>query len=71
MALIPQRRAVELIRDRRRRLMRLNTRYGPKWFLVPGGEVSDETAAKIRDMPQVVPSKDRLFPGLDQTWRWT
>jgi hypothetical protein len=48
----------------------MNTRHGVKWFLIPHGEVSTETARKIRSMPQVAPSRDGLFPGLDQTWRW-
>ena len=51
--IISERRAVELIRERGRCLARMNTVRGPKWFLIPGGEVSDETAARIRDMPQV------------------
>jgi hypothetical protein len=71
MTLIPEGHAKELIRDRRRCLARMNTRHGPKRFIVPGGEVSDETAAKIRGMPQVVASNDGLFPGLNQTWRIT
>jgi hypothetical protein len=68
--LIPERRAVELIREPKRCLARMHTRHGPRWFIIPGGEVSAETAAKIRKMPQVAPSKDGLFPGLDQTWRF-
>jgi hypothetical protein len=68
--LIRERVAVELMRDRGCRLAKMNTRHGVKWFLIPHGEVSTETASKIRSMPQVAPSRDGLFPGLDQTWRW-
>lgn len=67
---IPERRAVELIRDKRRRLAKMHTVRGPKWFIVPGGEVTIATAEKIRRMPQVVASEDALFPGLSQTWRF-
>jgi hypothetical protein len=66
--LIPEHKAIELIRERKRCLACMDTRHGLRWFIIPGGEVSIETAATIRRMPQVVPSKDGLFPGLDQTW---
>jgi hypothetical protein len=69
MTLISEKRAVELIRDHGRCLALMHTRHGPCWFLIPGGEVSVETARKIQNMPQVAASKDGLFPGLDQTWR--
>jgi hypothetical protein len=68
--IISERRAVELIRDRGRCLAQMNTVHGPKWFIVPGGEVSAETANRIRGMSQVVASEDALFPGLSQTWRF-
>jgi hypothetical protein len=68
--IIPERRAVELIRDTRRRLAQMHTRHGVKWFLIPDGEVSEQTARRIRGMPQVVASQDALFPGLSQTWRF-
>jgi hypothetical protein len=48
--IISERRAVELIRDRGRCLAQMNTVHGPKWFIVPGGEVSAETANRIRGM---------------------
>jgi hypothetical protein len=67
--LIPEYRARELIRDRNRRLMQMNTRWGPKWFIVPGGEVSAATASRLRQMPNIVGAKGGLFPGLDQTWK--
>jgi hypothetical protein len=47
----------------------MNTRAGPRWFLIPDGEVAPETARRIRKLPDVVGSQDGLFPGLDQTWR--
>jgi hypothetical protein len=70
MAIINQRRALELIRDQRRCAV-MNTPDGEKWFLVPGGQVTIETAEKIKRMPQVAPSYDALFPNMSQTWRWT
>jgi hypothetical protein len=42
---------------------------GPGWFIVPGGLVSDATAAKIREHPTIVAGEDGLFPNCDQTWR--
>jgi hypothetical protein len=67
---ISEKRAIELIRDKGRRLAQMHTRHGVKWFLIPGGEVSEQTATHIREMPQVVASGDALFPGLSQTWRF-
>ena len=40
--------ALELMRDRERRLVQMNTREGPRWYVVPGGQVSEETAHKIK-----------------------
>jgi len=71
MALIRERTAVELIRDRNVCLAQMHTRHGPRWYLIPGGEVSEQTAKRIRDMPQVAGSHDGLFPNINQTWRFT
>jgi hypothetical protein len=40
-----------------------------RWFVVPGGSVTDEIAAKVKRHPSVVGDKDGLFPDHDQTWR--
>jgi hypothetical protein len=40
-----------------------------RFFVVPLGEVDEETARAICDRPDVVGGRDSLFPGLDQTWR--
>jgi hypothetical protein len=71
---------VTRVRNRMRsgsRLVRMNvnhrvtakTPFGAAWFLVPGGEVGQDVAARVIDMPDVVGGEDSLFPGLDQTYR--
>jgi hypothetical protein len=40
-----------------------------RWFVLPGGAVSDQVAAEIREHPSVVGGNDGLFPQHDQTWR--
>jgi hypothetical protein len=50
-------------------LIRMHSSSGAGWFVVPGGPVSDATAAKIREHPAVIGGKDGLFPKCDQTWR--
>jgi hypothetical protein len=47
----------------------MNTRYGTKWFIVPGGEVSEKVASELLNRPDVQPNNDGLFPGLSQTFR--
>jgi hypothetical protein len=68
--MIGERYALELMRDHERRLVQMNTRDGPRWYVVPGGQVSEETARKIRAHPRVGAGRDGLFPGLDQTWKF-
>jgi len=68
-SLIPRWQALGLISERGRRLTRMHTARGVRWFLIPDGEVTSETARAIRNMPNVVGSKDGLFPQMDQTWR--
>ena len=66
---IPEHYAAELLRDSRRRLMRMHTPSGLCWFIVPGGAVSDQTAKKILARPDVHVFDDGLFPGNPQTFR--
>lgn len=40
-----------------------------RWFVIPGGPITDDTAESIRSRPDVTPQNDGLFPGQDQTWR--
>lgn len=39
------------------------------WYLVPGGEIADDTAQEIIKMKNVHSGNDGLFPGISQTWR--
>ena len=39
------------------------------WFIIPGGQVTDVVADRIKQHPTVVGQKDGLFPHHDQTWR--
>jgi hypothetical protein len=50
-------------------LRQMHTRHGLKWFLIPGGEVSEKVAAELRERPDVQPDGDGLFPGSSQTFR--
>ena len=50
-------------------LTKMHTRTGLKWFLVPGGEVSEKVAAELIERPYVQPDGDGLFPGISQTFR--
>jgi hypothetical protein len=43
--------------------------YNYCWFVVPGGPVKNEVADRIKSHPAVIPGKDGLWPGHDQTWR--
>jgi hypothetical protein len=50
-------------------LVRMHTRDGTAWFLVPGGEVSEKMARALIQRPDVQPMSDGLFPGISQTYR--
>jgi hypothetical protein len=49
-------------------LIKMHTRTGHDYFVVPGGPVTDATAQEIIAMPHVMPGNDGLFPNHDQTW---
>lgn len=52
------------------RLMQMNKAGDAvAWYLVPGGEVSDDIAKDIISRPDVRANNDGLFPGISQTWR--
>ncbi len=51
------------------RLMRMNNQVGTSWYLVPGGEVTEDVARLLTQRPDVVSSEDGLFPGIPQTYR--
>ena len=42
---------------------------GYAYYVIPGGPVEPDVAAKIKDRPDVEAGKDGLCPDLDQTWR--
>jgi hypothetical protein len=51
-------------------LMQMNKSGDAKaWYLVPGGEIDDNTAQALIAMPNVKPNDDGLFPGISQTWK--
>ena len=52
-----------------RPLMRMHTRTGCAWFIVPDGEVSATVAEALLERPDVQPQNDGLFPGISQTFR--
>jgi hypothetical protein len=62
-------RAIDLLRCRDARLIQTNNKGGPEFWIVLGGKVEPEMAARLIAHPQVRGGKDSLFPGLDQTYR--
>ena len=60
--------ALELMREGRL-MQRMHTVHGRRWFIVPGGQISDRTAERILQRPDVQPHDNGLFPGCDQTFR--
>ena len=67
---ITERYAMELMRDGRRHLAQMHTSCGMRWFLIPGGEVTDKVAKALLAHPHIQPSNDGLFPGISQTFRF-
>lgn len=65
-------KAMDLMRMPGTRLMRMFTVGSPEGYahyIIPGGYVEPDVAEKIKNRPDVIPSKDGLFPNADQTWR--
>ena len=65
-------KALDMMRRPGTRLVKMFSDAVPAGFahyIVPGGYVTPETAAKIKAHPLVRCSHDGLFPGQDQTWR--
>ena len=60
--------ALELMRQGRP-LMRMHTVNGMRWFIVPGGQVTDAVASRILARPDVQPRASGLFPGCEQTFQ--
>jgi hypothetical protein len=60
--------ALELMREGKL-LMKMHTVNGMRWFVVPGGQISDKTAERILARRDVQPHDSGLFPGCEQTFR--
>lgn len=60
--------ALDLMREGRL-LTKLHTVHGLRWFIVPGGKVTDKVAERILARPDVQPHDSGLFPGCEQTFQ--
>jgi hypothetical protein len=65
---VSYKRAVLQLQKTGTRLCQMHKKGGQAWYLIPGGEISDETAHKLLMQPNVIGQDDALFPGLHQTW---
>lgn len=65
-------RATEMLRKPGAALIRSHSRNPAEfqWFITPGTRISNDIAAKLIERPDVRGSKDGMWPGLDQTWRF-
>jgi hypothetical protein len=52
------------------RLLKVSGLSRVRFSVVPGGEVADDTAAKLIDHPQVYSEHDGLLPDCEQSWRF-
>jgi hypothetical protein len=50
-------------------LTQMHSKKGPRWYIIPGGEITERTANELLARPDVQPSSDGLFPGISQTFR--
>ena len=51
-------------------LMKLHTRNGQEFYIVPGGgHVRSDDAAAIIARPDIIPDANGLFPNCPQSWR--
>jgi hypothetical protein len=60
--------ALELMREGKL-LRKMHTHNGMRWFVVPGGQVTDAVARRILARPDVQPRDSGLFPGCEQTFQ--
>jgi hypothetical protein len=60
--------ALDLMREGKL-LMKMHTVNGMRWFVVPGGQVTDAVAGRILARRDVQPHDSGLFPGCEQTFR--
>ena len=61
--------ALEVLRQPNHLLVVLHGKAKPEWFVMPGGPVTEQTARKILERPDVQPHDSGLIPGHPQSWR--
>jgi len=66
---MPLERAVEALRQPDHLLVVFHGKAEPEWFVMPGGRVTEQTARKILERPDVQPHDSGLLPGHPQSWR--
>jgi len=60
--------ALKLMREGKL-LMKMHTVNGMRWFIVPGGQITDAVAGCILARRDVQPRDSGLFPGCEQTFQ--
>jgi hypothetical protein len=50
-------------------LTQMHSKAGLRWYIVPGGEITERIADGLLARPDVQPANDGLFPGISQTFR--
>jgi len=64
--------AMLLLRHPGVRLVKVHTKTGGcEHWITPDTRVDDELAGQIKRHPQIRAGHDGLWPGHDQTWRWS
>jgi hypothetical protein len=61
--------ALEALRRPDHLLVVLHGKSKPEWFVMPGGPVTEPTARRILERPDVQPHDTGLLPGHPQSWR--
>ena len=61
--------AVEKLRQPDHLLVLLHGKSQPEWVIMPGGPVTEATAQKLLERPDVQPHDDGVLPGHPQSWR--
>jgi hypothetical protein len=50
-------------------LTQMHSKSGLRWYIVPGGEITERIANGLLARPDVQPSNDGLFRGVSQTFK--
>ena len=61
--------ALEALRQPDHLLVLLHGKSKPEWFVMPGGPITELTARRILERPDVQPHDTGLLPGHPQSWR--